>query len=563
MSALSLAVPELDDEGWAIEFAEPLVRDEPPRFHKTETSGRPRIYLPSDETEITASATSLMHIIAPKQVLFTRGKDLIQLGTDDDNRPVLNSVTPESFRSLGEKHAEIWVKTRDGRSDGRLVEKPRRMSTENAKAIMACGDAINLLPRIKAITSFPPMSRSGHIQEQGFDPITGILVTENVDIEIPSLDEAVTMLMGLLCDWQFASPADMSRTIAAILAPMMRLGVWSRERVAFPIFLIEADKSQTGKGLLMLLIAMIYGEMVAMVSQPVGGVGSFDESFNSALLKGRPIVQLDNLRGRVVSQILEVFVTAKGLVHARALRQEGEVDSRRFVLFATSNGLESTEDTANRMCVTRLRKQPRGYNWHEWEEASLLKHVEANRGKYLGAICAVLRHWVEAGEPTIDCHHDQREWAGSSNWIVQNLFGLPPLMDGHDEVKERVSTPGLAFLREIALRINQEEVTYTTTDLVDKAQEEGIPIPGWSDNQQDRDALIKHMGLVLLKCFRDSPVVDVDGVTIERTERDEPRNDGKGNFKRRSYNFRRVLPASDYDSDQCNQNPPVGLPRLQ
>ena len=437
------------------------------------------------------------------------------------------------------------------------------MSTENAKAIMACDDAINLLPRIKAITSFPPMSRNGRIQEQGFDPITGILVTENVNIEIPSLDEAVSMLMGLLCDWQFASPADMSRTIAAILAPMMRLGVWSGERVAFPIFLIEADKSQTGKGLLMLLIAMIYGEMVAMVSQPVGGVGSFDESFNSALLKGRPIVQLDNLRGRLVSQILEVFVTAKGLVHARALRQEGEVDSRRFVLFATSNGLESTEDTANRMCVTRLRKQPRGYNWHEWEEGSLLKHVEANRGKYLGAICAVLRHWVEAGEPTIDCHHDQREWSGASNWIVQNLFHLPPLMDGHDEVKERVSTPGLGFLREIALRIHQEEVTYTATDLVDMAQEEGIPIPGWSDNQQDRDALIKHMGLVLSKCFRDSPIVDVDGVTIERTERVEPRHDGKGNFKRRSYNFRRGVPTCDSDTGQCTANPPVGLPRLQ
>ena len=561
MSATAFANSPVDEDGWSFEFAEPPAYDEALPVQKTEISGRPRIYLPSDETEITDSAINLMQIIAPKKELFRRGNNLVEVVDDEDERASLRLVTPDSFRSLAESHAELWVKVRDARSGGQLIEKPRRMSAENAKAIMGTSKAIGILPAIKTLASFPVMRRDGSIHSDGLDTETGILVTQKVDLQSPSLKDSVALLRGLLRDYQFASPADESRAIAALIAPMLRLGIWAGERVAFPIFFMEADKSQAGKGMQMLVIAMIYAELPAIVTQPVGGVGSFDESFSSALLKGRPIIQMDNLRGTLNSQILEAFVTAKGLIHGRSLRQEGDVDSRRFILYATSNGMESTEDTANRLSVTRIKKQPRGYSWHQWKEGSLLRHVEANRGLYIGAICTVLREWVEAGEPITDCHHDLREWAGASNWMVQNLFGLPPLMDGHDEVKERVSTPGLAFLREIALRIHLDQVTYTATDLVDMAQDEGIPIPGWSDNQQDRDALIKHMGLVLSKCFRDSLIVDVDAVTIERIERVEPRNDGKGNFKRRSYNFRRGVPTCDSDTGQCTANHPLGLPR--
>jgi hypothetical protein len=497
---------------------------------------RPRIYLPNELTEITECSESLMGIMAPKRALFSRGEKVVVVGNDDDGRPKIMPISPESFRSLGEKHAEFWMKTN---KDGRDIERRSRMSTENAKAIMACSSAIALLPRIKTITSFPPMRRDGVIQKENFDPETGILVSENVKIEQMTSQEGVSLIFGLLRDWKFASPADQSRAVEMILAPMRRLGAWSKDRVAFPIFTAEADKSQTGKGMLIQTISTIYGEQPALVTQPNGGVGSFDESLSSALMKGRPIIQLDNLRGRLSSQILEAFCTAKGLIHARALRQDAEVDSRAFLLYATSNGIETTEDAANRMCVTRLRHQPAGYVWHEWPEGSLLSHVEINRGRYLGAICAVLREWINAGEPTIPCAHDFREWAGAANWVIQRVFHLPPLMEGHEEVRERVSTPGLGFLREIALKIGVAEVTFTATELAERAQDEGIPIPGWEDGRNDHDQLIRQMGKILGKCFKESNTITVEGISIEKTETKVNRDDGRGTISRKTYIFRK------------------------
>src|SRR5262245_42173405 len=38
----------------------------------------------------------------------------------------------------------------------------------------------------------------------------------------------------------------------------------------------------------------------------IGGVGSLDESYSQALLSGRPFVMIDNLRGRLDSQLLEM-----------------------------------------------------------------------------------------------------------------------------------------------------------------------------------------------------------------------------------------------------------------
>ncbi len=275
--------------------------------------------------------------------------------------------------------------------------------------------------------------------------------------------------------------------------------------------------------------------------QPKAGVGSFDESFSKALLTGRPIIVLDNLRKRIDSTVIESFTTAGGRVQARALRTDGEVDSRYYVLYATSNGFESTPDIANRMCMVRILHQPEGYQWYPWREGSLLKHISANRGLYLGAICSVLRAWIDQGMRSIPCRHDQHEWAGAMNWVVQHLFQLPDLMEGHDELKRRVADPTQVFLREIALTIKEDEAEFSTTDLVDRAKGSGIGLPDWDGARQDNDAAIKHMGILLGKSFSKNEVIEMDGFTITRSEKLVPRRqEGEGNWPKKIYTFKKA-----------------------
>jgi hypothetical protein len=210
------------------------------------------------------------------------------------------------------------------------------------------------------------------------------------------------------------------------------------------------------------------------------------------------------------------------------------------VLYATSNGFESTPDIANRMCMVRILHQPEDYQWHRWPEGSLLKHIGMNRGQYLGAVCSVLRAWIEAGMPSIPCRHAQHEWAGAMNWVVQTLFELPDLMEGHEELKQRVADPMKGFLREIALTIKEDEAEFSSTDLVDRAKESSIDLPNWDGKRQDNDAEKKHLGILLAKTFSKNNVIEIEGFTITRSEKDVPREDGQGNWAKKIYTFKKA-----------------------
>lgn len=68
----------------------------------------------------------------------------------------------------------------------------------------------------------------------------------------------------------------------------------------------------------------------------------------------------------------------------------------------------------------------------------------------LGAVFAVIREWHRQGKPrTTESRHDFRTWARTLDWIVQNIFNSPPLLDGHDAIKRRLSSPSEAWVRQL------------------------------------------------------------------------------------------------------------------
>ena len=135
-----------------------------------------------------------------------------------------------------------------------------------------------------------------------------------------------------------------------------------------PMFVIEADETQTGKGYLLGIIQLIYGETPAIIGKRNGGVGSFDEDLSKALVGGRQFIQLDNVRAKLDSQFLELILTAPlhGSVTCRIPHKGStEVNPSRFIFQLTSNGFESSADLANRSCIVRLRKRV-GYDFRRY-----------------------------------------------------------------------------------------------------------------------------------------------------------------------------------------------------
>jgi hypothetical protein len=473
---------------------------------------------------------------------FRRGSEIVRV-TDGPRGPALESLGVQLFRSEAESLGELvrWGEPRRGSEDGpRLV--PSRMSVDDANALLVA--VCRRLPTLRAMVRFPPLQADGRVQSSRYDPESGLFCTGPTEIPKVPIADAVEWLghRGLLRDFWFQTPGDASRLMAALLSPALRFGPWRQSTAPFPLFLTEADQSQSGKGFASEMIAVLYGEHLANVPQQGrGGVGSFDEKIQSELQKGRPLVCLDNLRGTINSPLLESFMTARGAFPLRAFFREGETDSRAHLLFATSNGVQLTEDLANRSLVIRIKKRPEHYRWHHWPEGGvtgdLLEHVAAHRARYLGAVYAVVRMWLEAGMPTSPTGHAFRDVVGALNWMVTRVFGWPEVVEGHRAVQERQSNPLLGFLREFAQAAGVGQ--YYASDFVEGADEHGLALPEAVQRRRDSDGARQAMGRLLAGVFKMREAVCVDEWTIERVQ--VPRGDGGGGFQR-AYRFSRPEP---------------------
>lgn len=210
-----------------------------------------------------------------------------------------------------------------------------------------------------------------------------------------------------------------------------------------------------------------------------------EETFQSQLVNGKAFIQLDNVRGKLDSQLVEAFITANGPFATRVpYHGNVDVDPTKHIIFISSNGFESTKDLANRSCIVRINKRL-NYNYPLVDGKDLVTHVFEHNTRYLAAVFAVVRHWHAAGKRrTAETRHDLREWCQVGDWIVVNIFNSAPLMDGHEEAKQRASNSSLVFFRNLAVKLEAEgrlNVQLTATNIADFCEEADVVIPNLSE----------------------------------------------------------------------------------
>jgi hypothetical protein len=536
---------EINKGAWAEEIPNP----DGPR------ADLPLIILPSGEMSITEAAEKLFKHMAQSKRYFVRGGKIMKVVLREDGSLALEVLEAEAARSDFEKFGRLAV-YRVG-ANGEKVLKPTVCPTETAKALLASEEALTLLPKVNGLINCPIIfEQEGtlHVANPGYDAQSQLLITGGKTPPGVDLDTAVQKLLELVAEFDFCSEGDKSRAIASLFTPAMKLGGFIKSCV--PADVAEADQSQSGKTYRQRVVATIYNEAVSLVTNRQGGVGSVDESLSQAVVAGRPFIQLDNFRGRVDSQHLEAFLTAGGSFPCR-IPHKGEirVQSDNFFVFLTSNGVDTTRDFANRSSVIRIRKKPAGFKFRKYEEGDLLAHVKANQAFYLGCIFTVIRAWHRAGKPKTDeTRHDFREWVQILDWIVQNIFKLKPIMDGHQQAQEHISNPDVVFLRAVALAVEKAEQfgrPLTASDILAICEAADISIPGQRRADADPDRLVLVIGRSMGRLFRDSLVRQIDGYQIERQETDVRRNDGQGYSTQKSYIFGRV--SDDTKGDQSRK----------
>jgi hypothetical protein len=509
--------------------------------------GRHELILPSDHTYITDCAEQCFLQLAETKRFFRQGSVMVEL-VECSEGPKLVELTVEAFRSRLESH--FTLRSLVALRGGGLALRQKLCSQDNAKALLATEAALKYLPPIQATPNSPVLAEDEAgtltVLNQGYHASSGgiyVLGKRNIDTTIET-STAVKELLSILEDFSFLSESDKSRCVAGLISPALRFG--RLLDTDFPLDLCEADKSQTGKSFRMKVISKIYGErpfVVVLPSESKKGVGSLDESLSEALLSGQPFIVLENVRGQIASQLLESAIRGEGKVSVRrAYSRTTLIDTDHVYWMTTSNQAQMTQDLANRSIITRLRKRPFAAPFKEYPEGNLLKHVEVLSDYYLSCIFAVIREWHAHGKCRTQEHrHDFREWSQALDWIIQKIFKLPPLLEGHRAEQLRISSVGLSFLREIALMVQLFDMCnepLTATELAFYCDARDIEVPGCRPGA-DLPDISKRIGSVLGPLFRESDSIEVEGFVVSRTVKDVYNAERQENRETKSYVFER------------------------
>jgi hypothetical protein len=195
-----------------------------------------------------------------------------------------------------------------------------------------------------------------------------------------------------------------------------------------------------------------------------------------------------------------------------------------FIGWPHQTGRKQRRTWPNRSIITRLRKCAPDFQFQHYAEGDLLTHIEKKSDHYLSCVFTIIREWHVRGKPrTHETSHDFREWSQSLDWIIQNIFRLPPLLDGHRDEQLRISSPGLSFLRDVALVveiIGDCGKDLSATDLALLCDAASLEVPGNAPGAEI-DKTARRVGSIFAPLFRASDKVTVEG--FEVTKNTQPR----------------------------------------
>ena len=503
------------------------------------------VILPGGGQRIQDTGGQLGKLLSAKLKYFNRGGEIVILSKDDRGDYVLEPLSPAAAASIFEI-ADLY-KFRAGEQIQATCSKSQ------AELILASSAFKEALPRITLLSPCPVITeKDGELVVVcGYDQQTGILAGGD-PVEEPPFLEAVGFLIEMFNDFRFASEPDKTRAIAAVVTIALIHGGFIKGRA--PIDLGEADASQSGKGYRNKLTAAVYRTLGAIVNQKSRGVGSLEESFNSALIRGKAIICIDNVRGKIDSPAIESFLTEDIYSARMPHRADVEIDPRKVSSQMTSNKAEITKDLANRSSCCRILKQVDGFQYKKYAEGDILEHIRANQPKYLGAVFSIIKEWHRQGKPrSTETRHDFRAWVQTLDWIMLNLVGQYPIMDGHEATQIRMTNPVLTWLREVALTVvqsGQVDEFLRVNQIVDLVADADVTLPGLKKDELLTDDNLKTVwqqtGRKMSKCFLlgaknnllGADSIEIDGVQIERDEMRDSENRKSVSI----YRFLRVNP---------------------
>lgn len=296
------------------------------------------------------------------------------------------------------------------------------------------------IPNLRAVVSFPPISKNGTIQtKEGYDPHTEVYFTGEIECNVPqnpTLNDAkaaVKVLFSVVADFPFASEAHKSAFLAGLLSPLAR---YTHDGNS-PINVFQANSPRVGKTRLVKVISLIVmGEECSVITH----TKNEDEERKrilSYLRMGRSMVLVDNVVGQYGGASINALATSRSF-EDRVLGSQKVINAvNDTIWFITGNNISLAADTPERCLHVRLiSHDEKPHLRSEWKHPDLLGEVRINRAKYLTAALTILKAYIDAGKPK----QKIPEWGSFEVWsrIVREAIvwlGLPDPAETRNELE--------------------------------------------------------------------------------------------------------------------------------
>jgi hypothetical protein len=310
-----------------------------------------------------------------------------------------------------------------------------------------------------------------------YDPATRLYYMPGLKMppiaDKPTKDEAkaaLDLLIGLLDEFPFIDTdaktgGSISRSVAlsALLTPLARAAM----DVA-PMHLFTARTAGSGKSYLVEIASTIATGDICAVAAMASNEEELEKRLSSLIMRGAPIVSLDNANRDIEDGVLLCQMLTQGKVSLRTLgRSEMPEFDCRATVYATGNNIGVVGDLTRRTLVCNLDRGVERPELHPFDRKPV-EIVKADRGLYVAAALTIIKGYLAAEpvdyEPLASYGQFSRFVRGPLIWLGQP----DPAVSMEDA---RDNDPVLFNIRILLtpgwLRL---DAPYRARDIIDKAQ---------------------------------------------------------------------------------------------
>jgi len=411
----------------------------------------PEVIIAGQLREYVADALKALQF-AEKQAptLFVQSGRLVQIGRDEQKRPIIINVGIAELRNALTRSADFYRIKAIGKGedqDNVLVAIPP--PKDLAEAILALNPAQWGFPPLEAVVEMPVMRPDFTILDQpGYDAATRLyyIPQEGLSIcQVPDRptqadkERALALIKEAIGEFPYADAADKANAYAAYITPFIRPAI----KQHIPMTLYDAPKQGTGKTLAVDAVAVTATGKPAVKLTSPDDDDEWDKRIIATLIQGKAIVCIDNVAGDLKSAKLDAMLTSDEY-GGRILGMSRMIQvPNRAVWFATGNNIKLGGDLPRR-CY-RIRLDPhisRPWMRTGFKHEDLLSWISEHRGELIAAVLTLARSWYIAGKPQaqdIPALGTFTNWARTIGGILEHcgVSGfLSNLENLYDEVDE-------------------------------------------------------------------------------------------------------------------------------